>query len=184
MDWIFSGIGTEIISLIIGMLGGGAVGYKIGIKRTAKQKQIAMETKASYEKLLEAMETYAKASYNRSNLVDDLLEIRVEALGETAQETYESISSVVFEEECSSLFNYAQQNFAVKNYQIVVERMERVMEIDPGYADGEAKLLLMETYHELEEAEKAESLYQAILEEYPDTDVAQRATQIMTGAEE
>lgn len=41
MDWIFSGIGTEIISLIIGMLGGGAVGYKIGIKRTAKQKQMA-----------------------------------------------------------------------------------------------------------------------------------------------
>jgi len=158
--------------------------FKVEQETTAQQKQIAMETKASYEKLLEAMETYAKASYNRSNLVDDLLEIRVEALGETAQETYESISSVVFEEECSSLFNYAQQNFAVKNYQIVVERMERVMEIDPGYADGEAKLLLMETYHELEEAEKAESLYQAILEEYPDTDVAQRATQIMTGAEE
>lgn len=45
MDWIFDGIGTEIIgiiiSLIIGALGGGAVGYKIGIRRTAKQKQIA-----------------------------------------------------------------------------------------------------------------------------------------------
>ncbi len=45
MDWIFDGIGTEIIgiiiSLIIGALGGGAVGYKIGIKKTAKQKQNA-----------------------------------------------------------------------------------------------------------------------------------------------
>lgn len=45
MEWIFDGIGTEIIgiviSLIIGALGGGAVGYKIGIKRTAKQKQLA-----------------------------------------------------------------------------------------------------------------------------------------------
>ena len=45
MEWIFDGIGTEIIgiviSLIIGALGGGAVGYKIGIKRTAKQKQAA-----------------------------------------------------------------------------------------------------------------------------------------------
>ena len=45
MEWIFDGIGTEIIgiviSLIIGALGGGAVGYKIGIKRTAKQKQNA-----------------------------------------------------------------------------------------------------------------------------------------------
>lgn len=45
MDWIFDGIGTEIISiitgLIVGALGGGAVGYRIGVKRTAKQKQIA-----------------------------------------------------------------------------------------------------------------------------------------------
>jgi len=45
MEWIFDGIGTEIIgiviSLTIGALGGGAVGYKIGIKRTAKQKQTA-----------------------------------------------------------------------------------------------------------------------------------------------
>lgn len=45
MEWLFDGIGTEIVSivvsLIIGALGGGAVGYKIGIKRTAIQKQSA-----------------------------------------------------------------------------------------------------------------------------------------------
>lgn len=45
MEWLFDGIGTEIVSivvsLIIGALGGGAVGYKIGIKRTATQKQRA-----------------------------------------------------------------------------------------------------------------------------------------------
>lgn len=45
MDWFFSGIGTEIvsivISLIIGAIGGGTVGYRIGIKRTANQKQRA-----------------------------------------------------------------------------------------------------------------------------------------------
>lgn len=41
MEWYFDGIGTEIIgiviSLMIGSLGGGAVGYKIGVK----QKQTA-----------------------------------------------------------------------------------------------------------------------------------------------
>lgn len=45
MDWIFDGIGTEIvgivISLIIGAIGGGTVGYKIGIKRSSSQKQSA-----------------------------------------------------------------------------------------------------------------------------------------------
>ena len=67
---------------------------------------------------------------------------------------------------------------------ILVERMERVMEIDSGYADGGAILLLMETYHELGESEKAESLYQTILEEYPNTEVAQNARQVMNGQEE
>lgn len=45
VEWMFDGIGTEIIvaiiSLIIGTLSGGAVGYKIGVKNKIKQKQKA-----------------------------------------------------------------------------------------------------------------------------------------------
>lgn len=45
MEWLFDGIGTEIvsiiISLIIGAIGGGTVGYRVGVKRMAVQKQIA-----------------------------------------------------------------------------------------------------------------------------------------------
>lgn len=44
-SWIFDGIGTEIVciivSLIIGAVGGGAVGYKIGVKNSNKQIQKA-----------------------------------------------------------------------------------------------------------------------------------------------
>lgn len=42
MEWIFEGIGTAIVILIVGFLTGGAVGYRIGInKNTVKQKQKA-----------------------------------------------------------------------------------------------------------------------------------------------
>ncbi len=43
MDWFFSGLGTAIITLIVGLITGGTVGYKIGInkKTTTKQKQKA-----------------------------------------------------------------------------------------------------------------------------------------------
>lgn len=44
-EWVFDGIGTELlgvaIGLIIGGLGGGTIGYKIGIKNKIKQKQKA-----------------------------------------------------------------------------------------------------------------------------------------------
>lgn len=39
MEWIFDGIGTEIISLLIGLLGGGVIGYKVGIKNKISQRQ-------------------------------------------------------------------------------------------------------------------------------------------------
>lgn len=44
-EWVFDGIGTEIIvgliSLMVGAFGGGVVGYKIGIKNKIKQNQKA-----------------------------------------------------------------------------------------------------------------------------------------------
>ena len=157
--------------------------YQAEKEATEAEKQIAMNTKVSYEALIEVMETYAKESYSRASLVDDLLEIQTDSFGEHAIATYESITKVVFAEECESLYDYAKKNFAVKNFDIVVERMERVMTIDEDYADGNAKLLLMQTYHEKGEAEKAETLYQEILEDYKDTEVAQTATQVMKGTE-
>lgn len=41
LEWIFDGIGTELISLIIGTILGGTAGYKIGSKNKIKQKQKA-----------------------------------------------------------------------------------------------------------------------------------------------
>lgn len=47
VSWILDGIGTEIISivlsLIIGSLCGGAVGYRIGVKNKNKQIQKAKD---------------------------------------------------------------------------------------------------------------------------------------------
>ncbi|MBQ9940577.1 MAG: hypothetical protein IJO74_03455 [Clostridia bacterium] len=41
LEWIFEGIGTELLSLAIGAVVGGLTGYKIGVKNKAKQNQKA-----------------------------------------------------------------------------------------------------------------------------------------------
>lgn len=43
MEWFFDGIGTAIVTLIVGLLTGGAVGYRIAIKKKniSNQKQKA-----------------------------------------------------------------------------------------------------------------------------------------------
>ena len=55
------------------------------------------------------------------------------------------------------------------------------MKIDKEYADGGAMLLLMQAYHDTNEAPKAEELYNQILEKFPDTEVSRTATQIIKG---
>ncbi len=51
-EWFFQGIGTEIVMLIVGIIFGGFVGYKIGIKKNGLQKQIAKD-KAKQEQEIE-----------------------------------------------------------------------------------------------------------------------------------
>lgn len=41
LEWIFSGIGTSILAGIVGLIIGGGVGYKIGIRSSIHQKQKA-----------------------------------------------------------------------------------------------------------------------------------------------
>ena len=41
LNWIFEGIGTELLSLVVGLFFGGVIGYKIGIHNKVKQTQKA-----------------------------------------------------------------------------------------------------------------------------------------------
>lgn len=42
MEWFFNGLGTALIGLIIGAVGG-VVGYRIGVKKSIHQKQKAKD---------------------------------------------------------------------------------------------------------------------------------------------
>ncbi len=41
MSWLFEGLGTEIVSVVIGLIAGGIGGYRVGIKKNIKQIQKA-----------------------------------------------------------------------------------------------------------------------------------------------
>ncbi|MCR5324857.1 MAG: hypothetical protein K6E85_16495 [Lachnospiraceae bacterium] len=51
-EWVFDGIGTELIVLIVGFLAGTFAGYKLGIRKNGLQKQIAKD-EAKQEQRLE-----------------------------------------------------------------------------------------------------------------------------------
>lgn len=39
MDWFFDGLGTLLIGLVLGGAGGGAVGWRIAVKRTVQKQR-------------------------------------------------------------------------------------------------------------------------------------------------
>ena len=155
--------------------------YKSESEATENEKAIAQGTQASYEALVAAIEHYRQTNYNRATLADELLAIQTESLGATGKTTYDTIANEVFEEQCSSLYEAAQKSFAVANYGTVIEKMEKVVKMKEGYANGEAILLLMNAYQKNGDTEKATQVYNRILELYPNTEIATKAAEAMGG---
>ena len=151
--------------------------YKEQSEATEAEKLVAQGTQSSYEALVSAMSHYYQENYKRSSLAEELLAINVQSLGATGKATYDKISTEVFEEVCSELYASAQRSYRVANYGTVIEKMERVMKMNEGYEEGEAMLLLMSSYHEEGNEEQTKKYYERILELYPNTDVAQSATE-------
>lgn len=61
-EWIFDGIGTELIGLIIGALLGGIAGYTIGVRSKSKQTQKAGEGANQRQTHTVGVNTYGKAN--------------------------------------------------------------------------------------------------------------------------
>ncbi len=59
LQWMFSGIGVEIIKVLAGAIIGGGVGYVVGVRRKISQSQIAADNAKQDQK---------------ANVVDDQLE--------------------------------------------------------------------------------------------------------------
>lgn len=154
--------------------------YQAASSQVEAEKAVAQGTQASYEALVTALVQYYGGDYKRGALIDQLLLVNTESLGEAALASYTSVTQELFPKECEELYSAAEASFAVANYNRVVEKLERVVLIDETYKDGEALLMLMETYQKQGETEKATEKYNRILALYPDTEIAAKATEKMT----
>lgn len=153
--------------------------YKAASDATANEMAIAQATKGSYEGLIAAIAHYNQENYNWSKLADELLAIQTDSLGEVGKATYDQIANEVFEDQCSTLYEAAQKSFDVANYGTAIQKMERVIQMKEGYADGKALLLLMSAYQKNGNADQATAMYNRILELYPDSALATEASTVM-----
>ena len=157
--------------------------YKESSAETEAEKELAKGTKANYEILVSAIEHYHKEGYPRLDLINELLSINVDALGETAATIYNKITAEVYKEECEELYPGAVESYLVLNYTRAREYLERVVRVDEKYENGEALYMLLDIYISRNEEEKVTETYNRIMELFPDTEVATRATALMNPQE-
>ena len=100
------------------------------------------------------------------------MKINAGTLGTSGKEEYDSLTEKIYPKVCESLYATSQKNYQVANYDTAVTNLEQVVQMDEGYQDGEAMLLLAQSYEKQGEQDKANAYYQKIIEEHEGTQAA------------
>ena len=128
--------------------------YESQSAKTQKQQKQAKNTKKNYEALITVVIHYNDSDYSMNSLEEELMVIDPDILGEKGKEQYDKISKEVFEKQCEKLYAESEEHYAVANYGPAVEKLERVIAMNETYRDGEALLLLANTYKATGEAKR------------------------------
>ena len=155
--------------------------YEEQSEATEQAKILAEGTRTNYEALITIMEKYYSGSYDVSALADEIMALETESLGDTGKLVYDNLSKTVVETACSTLYEDAKAKYAATAIKTAIGKLERVIEIDEDYADGQAMLLLIRSYKVQGETGKANELYQRIVELLPGSAAATEAATVMGG---
>ena len=144
----------------------------------------AADAADSYENLMEAAIHYNAKDRSDAAIIELLLEVNPDALGESGKERYEKMCNDLYPDQCEELYEKAQASFEVRNYDYVVTFLEQIIAMDEGYSNGNALLLLAQTYEAQEEQDKANLMYQKLVEEYSDTTAGTQAKEALDAQNE
>lgn len=158
--------------------------YEAESEATAEAKKVAEGTKASYEELIVVMEHYYQTNYDKDKLIDELLALEMDSIGEEGKAIYEAMTEEIFAAACAELYPKAQENYKVANYITAAERLERILQMDKKYDNGQAMLLLMQTYYKQGETEKAEKMYERIVKLFPEEQAVTDADEFIESLKE
>lgn len=153
--------------------------YRSTSEETENVQATAASTQESYEIVLNMSAHFRAEDMGDSAMVEELLKVNPDSLGTVGRESYDEIAGELFPRVCSSLYSTSRENFEVANYTAAIANLEQVMKMDEGYEEGEALLLLAQSYEKSGDQDQANLKYQKLTESYPDTEAAQTAKEAL-----
>ena len=130
----------------------------------------AQQVVNTYDKLIEGYHAFAQEdTENAGNL---LAEVNPDLLSESARNIYNEMNSKVNEQFVASAFEKGERAYNSQNYEEAVTELEKVVQIEEDYDDGNAIYYLAQSYRKLEDMENAKKYYQRMVELHPGTERA------------
>ena len=136
-----------------------------------KQKEEgAQQVTGTYDKLIEGYHKYVQEDIEGAGTV--LAEVNPELLSESARAVYEEMNGRVNEQYIASAFEKGKTAYNNQNFEEAVTELEKVVQAEEDYDDGNAVYYLAQSYRKLENVENAKKYYQRMVELHPGTERA------------
>lgn len=153
--------------------------YRSSSEESEDAKATAESTQESYEAVINLYQHFNAGDMSDSAMLEEMLKVTPDSLGTLGRDRYEEIKDSLYPRMCEKLYSTSQQNFEVANYKSAIDNLEQVMEMDEGYQDGQAMLLLAQSYEKEGDQDKANLRYQKIVEDYADKEAAKTAQEAL-----
>lgn len=140
------------------------------IEEMQQTEEGAQQTGSNYDKFIEAYHAYIQENMEEAG--NAMAEVNPELLSEGAKVIYEEINGAVSEQYLSGAYAKGETAYNAQNYAVAAEELEKVVQTEEDYADGNAMYHLAQSYRKLEDLENAKKYYQRVVELHPGTERA------------
>ena len=137
------------------------------------EKDASAAQTVSYQKLLLAYQSYQQGGLEEATAT--LQEVDKKQLDAGAKQVYDSIQTEIHSKFLETAYNDGYSAYMSRNYQQAAELLQKVVDMDDTYNNGDAIYYLAQSYRCIEEYQKAADLYQKVIDEYPSSYKANNA---------
>lgn len=149
--------------------------YRSTSEESENAKATGESTQESYEIVMNIYKHYSDSDMSNAAMVEELIKVNPDSLGTIGLERYNEMTEKLYPKQCDKIYSEAKDNFDAENYKDAISKLTQVLQMDEGYGDGAAKLLLAQSYEKSGDKDQANALYQKLVEDYKDTDIATSA---------
>lgn len=153
--------------------------YRANSEAAENVQETAESTMSSYEIVLNIAKHMSEEDMSYQEMLNEILKVNPDSLGEYGKERYDSITGILFPEMCERLYYSAREHYEEADYEEAIEDLEQVVTMDENYYEGEARVLLARCYEKSGEQDKANLMYQKIIEDLSGTDAADEAQEAL-----